>query len=141
MTDRTRPVAWLRNLSALPAALLALLPSATCPLCAAAYVGVFSAMGLGYLLTERILGPLIAVFLLVALITVGWFTRRHRRPGPLLLTVAGTLAVAAGRLVLDVPLLVYSGAILLLVASLWNLFARRRAFQVSRHVRNEGELS
>ena len=129
MPDRAanpaRRLPWTRNLLPLPGALLSLLPSATCPVCAAAYAGVFSAIGLGFLLDEQLLAPLIAVFLAAGVASVAWSTRRHRRPGPLLGTLAGSMAVAVGRLVWNLPVLVYVGVTLLLVASLWNLLAKR----------------
>ena len=82
----TNPAArptWTRSLLLLPAGLLSLVPSATCPLCLSAYAGVLSAVGLGFLLTERLLAPLIAVFLLAGLASVAWSMRTHRHAGPL----------------------------------------------------------
>ncbi len=116
---------WARSLSILPGALLALLPSATCPACVAAYAGVISTLGLGFLLTERVLAPFIAVFLVASLLSVGWSARSHRRLGPLITTAGGSVAVLLGRLVWNVPPLVYGGAAVLIGASLWNLWLKR----------------
>ena len=116
---------WLRSLAMIPGALLPLLPSATCPVCAAAYAGLFSAVGLGFLFREQVLAPLIVVFLMTGILTVAWSTSSHRRPGPLLATLLGSAAVVAGRLVWNIQLVMYSGAALLIAAVLWNLWLKR----------------
>jgi mercuric ion transport protein len=120
---RRRP--WRQSLAMLPGAFLALLPSATCPACLAAYAGVISALGLGFLLQDRVLVPLIAVFLAVGLASVAWSTRSHRRAGPLVATALGSAAVVLGRIVWSAPNLVYGGAALLVAASLWNVWLKR----------------
>lgn len=116
---------WLRSLAALPAALLSLLPSFTCPACIAAYAGLLSALGLGFVLREEFLAPAIVVFLAVGVLSVGTSARTHGRPGPLVLTIVGAVLVVSGRLVWSVPSLVYGGAALLLAASAWNLWLKR----------------
>ena len=137
----THPAArptWTRSLLLLPAGLLSLVPSATCPLCLSAYAGVMSAVGLGFLLTERVLGPLIAVLLLAGLASVAWSMRTHRHAGPLVATLGGSVAVVAGRLVWDLPLVLYTGVMLLVVASLWNFAIRRRGTACSIPLHAEG---
>jgi copper chaperone len=117
---------WLRSLALLPGALLPLLPNATCPACVAAYAGVISALGLGFLLTERYLAPLIVAFLLIGIASVAWSTRSHRRAGPLIATLLGSAAVIMGRVAGHEHLLLYSGVSVLIAASLWNLWLKRR---------------
>ena len=72
------------------------------------------------------LAPLVAVALVVGIAAVAWSTRSHRRPGPLLMTLVGSAAIAFGRLLSNVPPLVYGGGVMLLGASLWNLWLKRR---------------
>jgi mercuric ion transport protein len=115
----------LRSLLLVPAAILPLLPSVTCPACLAAYTGVLSAVGLGFLVDERVLAPLIAGSLVVGVASIAWSTRTHRRPGPIAATVVGSAAVVAGRLVWSVPVVLYGGVALLIGASLWNLRLKR----------------
>lgn len=122
---RAKRRGWLRALAGLPGALCALLPSATCLACLAGYAGVLSALGLGFLLRETLLTPLIAILLCVGIAGVAWSTRSHRRPGPLVASVVGSLVVAAGRLVWNIPALLYAGVALLVVASFWNLWLKR----------------
>jgi uncharacterized membrane protein HdeD (DUF308 family) len=101
------------------------LPSATCPACIAAYAGALSALGLGFLFNERLLAPLIGVFLAVGIASIAWSMRSHRHLGPLLLTLLGAAAVISGRLIWSVPTLLYTGVGLLVGASLWNLWLKR----------------
>lgn len=116
---------WARSLLLLPGALLPLLPSATCPVCLGAYAGLLSAIGLGFIINERVVVPLIALFLAINIVSVAWSTRSYRRREPLLGTLLGSAAVVVGRLMWHVHLLVYSGVALLLAASLFNLWLRR----------------
>lgn len=121
---RTPGRGWIQAAAAVPAAVLPLLPSFTCPACLAAYAGVVSATGLGFLLDEAVLAPLIAFMLVLSVASVGWSTRSHRRPGPLLATIAGALGIAAGRLVWELPVVLYAGVAVLVAGSLWNLWLK-----------------
>ncbi len=53
---------WAHGLGALSGAVLPLLPSVACPGCAVAYAGVLSSLGLGFLLSERVLALIIVGF-------------------------------------------------------------------------------
>jgi copper chaperone len=116
---------WLRSLAMVPGALLPLLPNATCPACLTAYAGVLSAIGLGFLFKERVVAPLIVIFLGIGIFSVALSMRSHRRSGPLVVTVLGSAAVVAGRLVWNIPVLLYTGVALLIGASFWNLWLKR----------------
>jgi hypothetical protein len=62
--------------------------------------------------------------------------RFHRNPGPLLLGVLGAISLAAGVIVVHGPLamvMIYGGAILLVLATLWNISARRRCVSEALH--------
>jgi mercuric ion transport protein len=117
----------VRALSVVPGAALALLPSASCPACWGAYGALLASVGLGFFINERVLAPLIVGALAVGILGIAWTTKTHRRYGPLVLTVVGSAAIAAGRLVWDVPPLVYGGGALVLGASIWNLWLKRPA--------------
>lgn len=116
---------WARSLALLPGGLLALLPAAKCPVCIAAYASVFSSVGLGFLHDDRVLTPLIAALLGIGLFGVAWSARSHRHLGPLVVTVLGSAAVVAGRLVWSLPVVLYGGVVLLVGASLWNVWLKR----------------
>lgn len=124
---RNQKRGWLGAALSLPAAVLPLLPSFTCPICLAAYAGILSTIGLGFVLTESVLAPLIVAFLFVGIASVARTTRSHRRAGPLSMIVAGSGAVVAGRLVWNMPAVLYVGIALVIAASLWNLWLKRPA--------------
>ncbi len=119
--------AWLRTLTVVPAAVLPLLPSATCPLCLAAYAGILSALGVGFFLDDRVQRPLIALFLSMTLVSVAWAAKKHRSPGPFLVVLYGSIAVVAARLVWNIPLVAYAGAACLIAGTVWNIALRRVA--------------
>lgn len=86
-------------------------------------VSVLAATGLSFLRTDAILLPIIAVALVIAL--VGFWTGRriHGSIGPLGLGAIGSIALVAGVVfVHGVPakVLIGAGALLLLIAMLWN---------------------
>jgi mercuric ion transport protein len=108
-----------------PGAALALLPSASCPACWGAYGALLASVGLGFLINERALAPLILGALAVGILAIAWTTRSHGRYGPLVLAVAGSAAIAAGRFMWDMPPAVYGGGALVLGASIWNLRLKR----------------
>jgi hypothetical protein len=70
---------------------------------------VLSALGLGFLFNERVLAPLIIVFLTLGVGSIAWSTRSHGRIAPLSTTVLGAGGVVGGRLIWSVPPLLYTG--------------------------------
>lgn len=78
------------------------------------------------MLKEKVLAPLIAGALVVSVLAVAWSARSHRKIGPLMLILVGAAAIAWGRLVGSIAVLVYSGSAVLLATSLWNLWLKRR---------------
>ena len=81
---------WGRGGGSLLSALAALVTTLCC-LGLPALVGLLSALGAGFLLTDRYLEPLLAGTLLFTLVVDGLHLRRHHQPGPFLLSL-----VAAG---------------------------------------------
>jgi hypothetical protein len=86
---------------------------------------VLSALGLGFLFNERVLAPLIIVFLTLGVGSIAWSTRSHGRIAPLSTTVLGAGGVVGGRLIWSGPPLLYTGVSLFVSASLWNLWLKR----------------
>lgn len=119
----------LQALASLPGALLPLVPNFSCPACIAAYAGVLSALGLGFLFTEEVLVPLLATALVLGVGSIAWTMRAHGRKAPLVLSVTAALLVASGRLVWSLPLVVYLAATAFLVAAGWNLWLRLSAMR------------
>ena len=116
-----------RSLAGVPGVIVAVLPKATCPICVAAYAGAVSSLGLGFLLTDRVLNPIIIASLIISVGSVAWNTRRSGRLAPLLVSLIGACAVVLGRVVWSFPVAVYGGVVLLVGASVWTLWLNRPA--------------
>ena len=104
--------------------LAALLPK--CPLCWAAYGTMACTFGLaGILRWDRLFPAVVGLFLL-NLLMLGRAARVSGRYAPFLLSLAGSLAVLAGRWGGARPPLAVLGSALLLASALWNLNSRSR---------------
>ena len=121
---RGRP-GWYQTIIAIPAAVLPLLPSFSCPVCVAAYAGLLSSLGLGFILTDRVQRPLIVAFLIVSVAGGGWAARQYKRAGPFVLVVLGSGAIVAARLIWSVTPALYVGVVCLVAGTVWNLILKR----------------
>ncbi|SRR5260370_19240947 len=103
-----------------------LLGSAVALLCCAGVapvIGILSAIGLGFLLRDAILIPLLILALGVTLWGLWQGRRCHGRSRPLVVGVVGSLITVGGALAW-VPL-AFVGFVGVIVAGLWNLAAVR----------------
>lgn len=123
------PRRWAGSLAVIPGIFLALLPRGSCPACLAAYSSLLSALGVGALYQARLVAPLTLLFLGSGVAGTAWSSRSHGRGEPFLVALAGAASVVVGRLAWDVGPLVYAGVAMLLAASVWNLWLRRRVSQ------------
>ncbi len=113
------------TVAVLPAVGIALMPKVLCPLCWPVYAGVLSATGLTFLMEDRWLLPISAVFLTLALAALGWRAKTRRGYGPLLVGVAATAVILVGKFVLELDSAAYVGIGVLVAASVWNAWPRR----------------
>lgn len=113
-------LASLHVFAAIPAAVLTLLPSGTCPLCVAGNASVLSGFGLAFLLSTQFQSPLIAAFLLTTLAGVGWTGIKRRDSAPFAIVCAGSLAIIAARFLWSIPILVYVGAVFVIAGTIWS---------------------
>jgi mercuric ion transport protein len=91
-------------------------------------VSALAAVGLSSLRKDAILWPLMLVSLLVALWGFWNGRRSHGKSGPLALGFIGAVSLACGVIFVHGPpamQMIYGGAIALVVATLWNVSARR----------------
>lgn len=109
--------AWLGSLGATFAAL--------CCAGVPAVLGALSAAGLGVLINDAILLPLVLLSLGVALWGLGRGTARHGLRGVLALGSLGAVLLMVG--IFLSPLVVYAGVATMLGAALWNAVALGRA--------------
>lgn len=115
------------GLGLVPGLLVALLPK--CPLCLAPYASLLGVAGVERLAGARWVLPLMAVLLVAhtGLLLVRAL-RRRCGPGPVCVSVLGSLLVLGSRLLTDSREGAWVGVALLLLAALWNVLeaARRR---------------
>ena len=127
-----------RQLSlALPAILVSLLPTLSCPACWPAYGAILGAFGLGFLSTGVWLLPLTIVSLLVALWGFTAAAIAHRGYSPLLMSLAAAFALVIGKFFLNSNTLWFAGLALLICASIWNAWPRDRSRACAACVRAE----
>ena len=91
-------------------------------------VAGITALGLGFLRRDSILWPLMLLSLVIAQIGFwqGW--RAHRRPWPFLLGGVSGVSLASGVIFVHGPpamTMIYAGAVGLVLATAWNIWARR----------------
>lgn len=86
-------------------------------------IATITAVGAGFLIQDKYLLPLLALFLLVSVVGTTLSMRRHRQKSPLGFAVAGSLLTLGGALWL--PAAAYVGIALLLLAALLDYRAGR----------------
>lgn len=116
---------WRRFAAVLPGVGASLLPKLTCPLCWPAYAGLLTTLGLGFLMSERYLFGVTAIFLIVSVSALAFRYRERRGITPALLGTAGAAVVLAGKFRFESIPAMYSGLSVLIAASLWNSWPRK----------------
>src|SRR5260370_12669121 len=124
---------WKQGLLAMPGIGVALLPKLLCPWCWPLYAGVVSSIGLGFLVGTTYLLPITGAFLILTLLVLGFRAKQRRGYGPLLLGVAGSIAILIGKFYSESKPLMYGGVSFLAVASVWNALSRRSNTIVQIH--------
>ena len=142
---------WMRGGGSALAALSALFTTLCC-LGFPALVGFLSALGTGFLLTDRYLEPLLATTLLLTLLIAGLHLRQHHQVGPFILSLVASGSVffaiygigllphaAGGDHMADAMaapptwslVLAYGAILVLLGAQVWDLWLFRRCVRSS----------
>jgi len=116
---------WRNALAVLPAIGTALLPNLTCPACWSAYAGLLSALGLGFVDYTPFLLPLTAIFVTLAVASLGYRAKNRRTHKPFILALLAAILIVVGKFVFVSNLAVYGGVALLVGASLWNSWLQR----------------
>jgi mercuric ion transport protein len=116
---------WRRTAAVLPAISVALLPKLTCPMCWPAYAAVLTTLGLGFLISARYLFAVTAAFLLVSVGALAFRSRERRGYGPAVLGLLGAAVTLLGKFQFESVPVMYSGVLVLVVASVWNMWPHR----------------
>jgi len=109
-----------RILTALPGIGAALLPNATCPACWPIYAGILSSLGLGFLMTGSYLYLFIGILLSISLFSLAYKAKTRRGYLPFWIGLLSATIIVAGKYYALSDYLFYSGALLLIVTSIWN---------------------
>jgi hypothetical protein len=113
------------TLAVFPAIGTALLPKLTCPACWPAYAGLLSLLGLGFINYTPYLFPLTALFLILAVGSLGYGAKTRRGYGPFILGVIAAIIVIVGKFVFTSDWAMYGGIALLMAATVWNVWPQR----------------
>lgn len=117
---------WQSWLIVLPAIGVAMLPKLACPACWPAYAGLLSSVGLGFLIETAYLLPLTVAFLVVAVGAQGIRARSRHGYGPFFAGLSAAAIVVAGKFLFYSDTAMYGGIVLLIGASVWNTWPKRR---------------
>lgn len=99
-------------------------PKGLCPICVAASGGMLASLGLGFLAVETNIRWILAVTLTIGIVGFTVSARRHRRWWTLALGMVGAATLLVGRFLL-VDVVLYGGMVLLLAATIADLWARK----------------
>lgn len=92
-----------------------------CPVCVPAVGAFVTSIGLGFAATTRFMYPMLGLMSAMFLLGLAWDYRHTRTPLPLILGIAGVIAIPLGRYVLFSLPLVYAGIGAVVVAGLWSI--------------------
>ena len=98
-----------------------------------ALMSILSASGLTFLINNAILQPILIVFLLLAVFGLVLGMRHHGNPWALIIGVPGAVTAYVFRYVFSNSLLAWVGIAGLVIASLLNVFLRRRRLKTSQN--------
>ena len=94
-------------------------------------ISLLSAVGAGFLINDRVLAPLLALFLVIGGIGLGITYRRHRRIGPMLVYLPIAISVFVFTFVSFVAPLVWMSITGVVAVSVWDFFLGKQAHQAS----------
>ena len=108
---------WTAPLASLFSSVVAIV----CPLCISAAGAFLASVGLGFALNVRFLQSLLVLLLFLAVGSLAWSASRHKHWWVLAVGFFGAALIYAGRYVWFSPILMASGAVLLIGISVINL--------------------
>jgi len=111
---------WKRLGAVFPLIGTVFIPGLTCPACWPAYAGLLSALGTGFFNYTPYLFPLMVIFVLITLFTLGFRAKARHGYHPLILGIFSSMVLIIGRFTLDSNWVLYGGIGFLIAASIWN---------------------
>lgn len=120
-----------KNLSFLLALFVAFFPK--CPFCWAAYLSAFGVISANTLPYRWWYLPLSISLLLLNILVIYLSGKKHQYK-PLLLTIAGAMCIISNRIWFDLPILIYTGMILLVAGAAWNSLTKLMSLSLRNFV-------
>ncbi|MBI1215481.1 MAG: MerC family mercury resistance protein [Alphaproteobacteria bacterium] len=105
----------------------AALPILKCPFCWPLYAGLLSSLGISFVNYTRYLLPITSILLLCALASIGWRARQRRGYRPFILALIASIQILLGKFYFSWPWMFYIAAVLLVTASVWNIWPQKNA--------------
>lgn len=98
-----------------------------CPVCYPAIGAFLSSIGLGVIVQEAILKPLLLLFLIIAIGGIAWsYLKIHRNPLPLILGIVFAVGMYVGRYVFMNLFVMYISIAGIIIISIWNMLLSKR---------------
>ena len=113
---------WREGWLTVPGISAALLPKLACPLCWPFYSAIVSSVGLGFLISTKYLLTFTVAFLILTFGALAYHAKQRRGYGPLMLGMAGAVAVVIGKFDLESNPVTFTGIAVLVAASAWNMW-------------------
>ncbi len=104
-----------------------MIPGISCPACWPAYAGLLGSLGLGFVNYSPYLFWLTVLFLILAVVSLGYKANNRRGYKPFILGVFAAVIVIIGKFLFISNLVTYGGIILLIAVSIWNSWPKRKA--------------
>jgi len=103
-----------------------------CPICIPAIGGFLSAIGLGFLVQESVLQPLLFIFIGITLFGLLWsYLKEHRKIAPLLLGIVMSIGLYVGRYeyigATSNTLIMWGSIVGIMAVSFWNISLKKQA--------------
>lgn len=99
-----------------------------------AYAGLLGSMGLAFVLQTVYLLPITVVALVVVLSALGFRATRRRGFRPLVLGIVAASVLLIGKFAINVEVATYVGAVLLVLASVWNSWPVRSRNRLANQI-------
>ena len=111
--------------AAIPGIGLVMLPKLTCAACWPAYAGIMSSLGIGFFNYTEYLLPITIIALLIALGALLYRAKQRWGYGPFFIGIIASFIMVLGKFVYESNVALYTGVVLIFIASLWNSWPRK----------------
>jgi diacylglycerol kinase len=126
-------------IATIPGILISAFPVVTCIPCSVAYIGLLSALGLGFTLSTPILLPLMIIFLGMSLISFWWTAKKTGSYRVFVLSIFAVLLILLGKFYLTSNTILYTGIMVLIFASLLNI-RRKKVCDINKKHKQEQQI-